>query len=232
MVEDIRRGACPECGGSRFATVRAAYQKSWSDDHADISGEDTWRILECRGCETVFLQKVSTFSEDLDVEVDPRTGETEWVVPEKIVHWPSVIQRSQPSWTVQLSFEDEDLGYLLDDLYSALEADLRVLAAIGVRTVFDRATELLCIDASLTFAAKLDKLVETGRIGSDERDLLDVLTDTGSAAAHRGWRPNPRQLSDMMDILESFLNRAFSLPAKSKRLRDNVPTRHTKKAAS
>jgi Domain of unknown function (DUF4145) len=63
-----------------------------------------------------------------------------------------------------------------------------VLAAIGLRTAFDRASELLGIDPNKTFAGKLSQLVVDGHIGSTEKASLDVLTDAGGAAAHRGWK--------------------------------------------
>jgi hypothetical protein len=44
---------------------------------------------------------------------------------------------------------DPDLGGLLTEMYAALNNDLRVLAAIGARTAFDRSSELLGVDASL-----------------------------------------------------------------------------------
>jgi hypothetical protein len=85
---------------------------------------------------------------------------------------------------------------LLTSVYTALDNDLRVLAAIGLRTAFDRASELLSVDPEKTFADKLSQLMANGDIGSTEKESLDVLTDAGGAAAHRGWKPNPKQLDN------------------------------------
>ena len=92
-----------------------------------------------------------------------------------------------------------------------------------MRTSFDRASELLGIDPANTFAEKLNELTKSGRIGTTERDNLDALTDAGSAAAHRGWRPTLRQLDTMMSILEAFLYRTFVLEEEVKRLKPAIP---------
>ena len=58
-------------------------------------------------------------------------------------------------------------------------------AAIGARTAFDRATEKLGIEPSLTFAEKLEKAKSDGLVGTNERNALEVMISAGSAAAHR-----------------------------------------------
>jgi hypothetical protein len=106
---------------------------------------------------------------------------------------------------------------------------INVLSAIGIRTVFDRASELLGVEPNKGFAQKLDDLLAQGKIGVDEKATLNVLTDAGSAAAHRGWRPTPEELGTMISIIEAFLYRTFLLGEDAKRLRDAIPSRPSKK---
>jgi hypothetical protein len=87
-----------------------------------------------------------------------------------------------------------------------------------LRTAFDRASELLGVDPAKKFAEKLTDLVSCGNIGSSEKDTLDTLTDAAGAAAHRGWKPNPKELNTMMDIIEAFLYRTFILADAAKSL--------------
>jgi len=108
-------------------------------------------------------------------------------------------------------------------MYTALSNDLRVLAAIGARTAFDRSSERLGVATTLTFAKELDRLVEMGKISKDERDTLGVLVDAGNAAAHRAWRPKPKELSTMIDVVEAFLHRAFILGDGIQNLKAAVP---------
>jgi hypothetical protein len=101
--------------------------------------------------------------------------------------------------------------------------DLRVLAAIGARTAFDRSSELLKVDPALGFNEKLDQLHNMGKVSKSERDTLEILVDAGSAAAHRGWPPKPEELNTMMTIVEAFLHRAFILDDGIRKLKAAVP---------
>ena len=127
------------------------------------------------------------------------------------MYWPAPVSRQRPHWLEKIEEVDRDLGRLLEEMYVALDNDLRVLAAIAARTVFDSASELLRVDPAMRFEEKLDRLGADGRISLDEKNILQVLVDAGSAAAHRGWRPKADELSTMVDVVESFLHRSFVL---------------------
>lgn len=109
-------------------------------------------------------------------------------------------------------------------MYDALNNDLTVLATIGMRTIFECASELLGV-VEFTFDAKLDKLKELGKLGSNEREMLNVLTEAGNAAVHRGWKPNSEQLETMANIVEAFLHRNFVLEEAAKLLKAKIPPR-------
>ena len=167
-------------------------------------------------------------SEDFDHEHNPSTGEWETVAHEKVTFWPPAAKRRKPEWADEIGFEDRVLGSLFDDVYTALSNNLGVLAAIGMRTVFDRASELLEIDPGKPFKQKLDDLKAKDHITEREVTVLTALIDAGSAAAHRGWQPKPKQLHAMMTILEAFLHRAFLLEEIGAELGQGVPQRTTK----
>jgi hypothetical protein len=104
---------------------------------------------------------------------------------------------------------DEALDKFYSELYTALNSDLVVLSTIGVRTVLERAAEILGIPGALP--AKLQGLLEQGFIGSTERELLSIVKEAGNAAAHRAWRPSIRELNTIVDVLDQFLHRTFVL---------------------
>ena len=54
-------------------------------------------------------------------------------------------------------------------------------------------------------------MVDASYISEMEKDILEAMTDAGSAAAHRGYAPSNKQLSSIMDILENYLHRSFIL---------------------
>ena len=146
-------------------------------------------------------------------------------MPHKINHYPAPSKREPPEWLYYLDIVDRELGSLFGDIYGALNAELRVPAAIAARTVFDRASELLGVDPAISFAEKLEALQTQGKISTDEKDVLSILTDAGSAAAHRGWRPKPQELDTMILIVENFLHRTFIIGDAAKRLKESVPVK-------
>jgi hypothetical protein len=215
-MSKIVKGHCPNCGPGILADVAAEFEDAWDDEEAGISGHGDYRILQCRGCTRIYFQTLSFSSED-----DPSDGPT-------IVHWPPPEKRKQPRWLWSLIGEDTQLWNLLTQTYLAFNNDAPILAAIGLRTVFDRSSELLGVDQSKSFAKKLDELQKNGKIGADERDVLDALTDAGSAAAHRGWNPTEQQLETMFDIVESFIHRSFFIRHAAQELKTRVPRRSTR----
>jgi hypothetical protein len=216
---------CPKCGPDRWADIKARYHVH--DDHSDsIVWTDTkYYILQCPACEAVYFLSDQLFSEDVSQGYNLHTGEEEEEYDHKIEQWPSPSQRERPQWLWEIRLYDEQLHELLFDTYKALDNDLRVFAAIGIRTTFDRASELLGIDPAKRFDEKLLDLFDQGRIGKDEQHMLDALTDAGNAAAHRGWAPTPEQLDVMMASIEGFIFRTFILGDQAKKLKEAVPPR-------
>ena len=216
---------CPECGPNRWANVVANFARRQDDDESGTWLHTDFRILQCPACEAVYFQRDSVFSEDEYYYNHPITGEVEGDYRHTIEQWPSrqISRRERPGWVEKLAFVDTDLMLLIESVYKALEGELDVLTAIGIRTVFDRASELLEIDPAKSFNEKLDDLLSSGKIGRDERDILDILTDAGSAAAHRGWRPTSEELDTMLSSIEGFLQRNFVLGDAVKKLKARVP---------
>lgn len=222
---------CKNCGPNRWATVLAGHSFHQGDDDSGIWGKTTYRILQCPACDEVFFQTDTIFSEDYEVSSHPITGEPEYELSHTLEHWPPIekVRRAKPPWFDKLSLIDSDLYSLFSSVYVASDQEIDVLAAIGVRTVFDRASELLGVDPGKNFGEKLSDLMSAGKIGSDDKVILSVLTDAGSAAAHRGWKPTQGQMDTMISIIEGFLYRTFLLGQDAKRLRAKIPRRPKRK---
>ena len=213
----IVKAECPSCGKGRRAAVHGVVEERWEDEH--LWQHTQHRLLQCQGCEKIYYQQESQFSEDCEMT------EEGWDVPSTFRYWPKLSTHKQPDWKNKLGKVDEVLSSLLDDVYTAHDHELAVLTAIGMRTAFDRATSLVRIDPELSFNKKLDQLMHDGRIGKDERQALDALTDAGNAAAHRAWRPSAEQLTTMLLVLEGFLHRTFVYGADAQKLKHAVPPR-------
>jgi hypothetical protein len=98
--------------------VIAKEERHWSDDEAQIDGNDTWSIVECRGCRNVTFVHTHWFSEDWQIGDEG---------PEPIVHrdlYPPLPPRPLPEWAselwLSLTHENQWLVKLHRDIYAAL----------------------------------------------------------------------------------------------------------------
>jgi hypothetical protein len=219
----VCKGHCPKCGADRHAEIVASHEEHSKYNEGLIWTNETFNILKCRGCGEIYVQRQYQFSEDEEYDCDPRTGEFVTTIEPHITYWPAPARRNRPDWLNQLP--DDALRELLYEVYGALDADHRVLAAIGTRTALDRAMTLKGATEVLGFGEKLGELKAAGVISQQEKELLTTLTDAGSAAAHRGWRPEPNMLDTIMDGTEAFLQRALILGAAIDAIKKDVPPR-------
>ena len=159
----IIRGHCPNCGSDRKALVRCKHVVHSTDEDDGTLASDTGMILECCGCERVYFRRDRWFSEWETIGEHPITGEPRLEGGTETVYWPPPVSRRRPNWLHRIQESERDLGKLLEELYAALDNDLRVLAAVAVRTVFDRASELLQVDPAIKFDEKLKNLQAAGK---------------------------------------------------------------------
>ncbi len=219
-------GDCPDCGKDRWANVLGEKLVAWNDDDAGVWSKDTHRLLECAGCKRPYYQRISLFSENVEYE-GPNNEPV--VIPTK-TYFPSLSKRARPDWLFGMIFDvDNDLVELFGNLYTALDHDLTVLAASGIRTTFDLATTKLGIDPALTFEEKIEGLKAQGRIGQYEREDLAAMVDAASAAMHRGWKPSPEEIDTMMTTLERFIHHSFMLKDRAAKLKEKVPPKPKRK---
>ncbi|MER8762637.1 MULTISPECIES: DUF4145 domain-containing protein [unclassified Mesorhizobium] len=234
---------CSNCRGDRNCDVAGYHSERGEDGGGNYQWHTGWYLLVCCGCEHVFAQSISTDSESYYYDYNSQ-GEQEAVHEETIRTWPAKFKRERPEWFIVNGIATDIEGVVLLDqslseLYGALDHDLKMLAAIGVRTSFDIAAEILGIDAGLPFQQKLDNMVTRKLIKDSEREHLDVLIDAGSASAHRGWRPSVDDLDVLMDTLEGFIYDSFVVPTRKKaaaakiaRMKAKVPPRPKKAKAT
>ena len=106
---------------------------------------------------------------------NPHTGEPEREGGTQTTYWPAPVHRKPPEWLNEITLHDRTLATVLSEMYTALNNDLRILAAIGARTTFDRASHLLGVDSNLSFDRKLDSLVALGKVSTNtERNTASI----------------------------------------------------------
>lgn len=211
---------CNECGPDRNATQRASYAVQGND--GPISWSDSYDVLECNGCSTLSVRHCIWFSEWDEIDHDPLTGDMRMVPGIRTTYWPPPTTRKKPSWADEI--DDEVMREVFEEVYAALNAGLMVLSSIGTRTLLDRAMTLQIGDKG-GFARKLQFMQEEGYIGETEKDILDAMTDAGSASAHRGHKPSVQHLNTIIDTVENFIHRLFILQAGAEGVKAATPSR-------
>jgi uncharacterized Zn finger protein len=64
MTEKIK-GTCPVCGPNRNAVIMLAHKELHVEGAEGMFSDLNFRIFKCNGCDEVYFQKVSEFSEDM-----------------------------------------------------------------------------------------------------------------------------------------------------------------------
>ncbi|MFC0385136.1 DUF4145 domain-containing protein [Muricoccus vinaceus] len=187
-------------------------------------GRTDWYILQCKECDYVFAQTDDTWSEAYSHHDED--GQEHYELEHMYDYWPALSKRDKPEWIGDNSIsgvKDVDaLHTAMMELYGALNSNLPMLSAIGIRTCFDVASELLEVDPALTFVEKLDALMEAKHIREVDRKRLEVAVEAGNASAHRGWKPTANDLATTMTILEHFIFDAFVQPNRRKKLDEDA----------
>jgi hypothetical protein len=102
-IDEIIQAHCPSCGPRRKAYLLRRYVggPDYGDEN-DSGDEDTiddYRILQCRGCDAIYVQRV-TFTYDLQNvgpdDVDPKTGEYNPMFDATTTYWPAPSRRKPP----------------------------------------------------------------------------------------------------------------------------------------
>lgn len=151
----------------------------------------TWRMLECRGCEAITLRQTEWCSEDDPTTIRPST------------FYPPRLSRRKPSWMERAGLPIE-YSCLLDEVYVALHADSRRLAAMGARALIDEVIRRQVGDQG-DFKNGLDELVKKGFLSTHNRELINAAVDAGHASAHRSFQPSTTDINTVIDIVENLI---------------------------
>ncbi|MBP1626441.1 MAG: hypothetical protein H6Q00_916 [Holophagaceae bacterium] len=208
---------CNACGQeTKHAKLMVVDRRRAEDvDEFTIEFGTQWIVMQCAGCEEVFLSKQDWCSEDGTDNHGQR-------VPREKVYFPPRSSRRKPDWMERLSMSEADQG-LLDEIYIALHADSRRLAVMGARALIDAFIQRKVGDQN-TFKAGLDALVREKFLGEKQRELLEVAVDVGSASGHRSHNPDQHSVATVMDIVENLIHDELLREEKDE-LRSKTPTR-------
>lgn len=223
--ELIEKAHCPTCDREQNCNLHGRVDKPWRWEDREghsIVGGDIYSLFECRGCESVFMEKSSWDENDIDQWYDD-AGEAQSEANHTKTTLPPPPARARPDWLDKIGKLDPTLFHILDETYRCFDEKCYTLAAIGLRTALDSCVTTVKIDPAKSFQEKLKELLGQGFIGETEHRILTVLTDAGSAAAHRAWSPNGEQTTHLLDVLENFIHRVLVNGQKALEMRDGIP---------
>ncbi|MGV1873619.1 DUF4145 domain-containing protein [Agrobacterium rosae] len=232
VTPEPTKADCPFCNGKRSCRLRGEAKTTYRYDHGggnETNGGATYSLLQCLGCDGVFYEDKSWSDQHEDVEYGP-DGQHYWVPIYEYDIYPKPDSQIRPKWFEELSSKDWQLHRILYEVYNAIDQGSHILAAVGLRTTLDRATEKIGIDPAITFEEKLDALISLGLVGNTERAILEVIIDAGSAAAHRGWQPNRVSVLKLLTAVEAFLHRAFIVGDDALSVKASIPQKPTRRA--
>jgi len=173
---------CNQCGNKTKHLVVATRKHHGSEPHDeqyDISWSTIYDVFECCGCEEVSLRRRFYFSEWNPGDVE-------------ITYYPPRIGRRLPPWKNDLP---DEMVSLLEEVYTALQADSRSLAMMGARALIDMVILKEVGDVG-SFAQKLAALQKGGFLSDKNRELLDAALDVGNAASHCGHCPESKHVKN------------------------------------
>jgi len=196
---------------------------AWEDDVHPIYGSYDHHLLQCNGCSTVFYHLNEHFSEH--TSHDYKDGELVETPIDMITTYPVFDCIPTPSWIPKLESVDYQLFQIFNEMYAAYKSDHLILASIGLRTIFDRTTEILQIHPSLHLDEKIKQLKTEGFIGETEASILSTVVDAGSAAAHRGWSPMKREFEQLLNSTEHFVQRTVLSIKSTTHIVEKIPSR-------
>ena len=212
-LPEIDRSYCNACGQKTKHVVIA--KRTVVSDQTEYEGKtiviagDAYRMLECQGCESVSLEH-QMLDEPNDID-------------ETVLYPPRVFRRP-PKWVQHLPIP---IRGLLEEVYVALQNNSRRLAMMGSRALVDLVILDTVGDVG-TFEEKLEALEKKGTVSSKGREILVAALDAGSAAVHRGYLPQPHEMTAVMDIVENLLQATYHLEGLADRLRKATPPRKPK----
>lgn len=210
--EKKERIHCNSCGQKTIHRVIKEYTQKNSEDVSE--GEDfvSWKIVytmfECCGCCNVTLRRQSWCSEWDETEVK---------------FYPPPIGRSLPRWHNNLPLE---LMSLMEEVYTALQANSKRLVLMGARALVDLFMNDKVGDIG-GFDQKLKELEKQGLISKTNMDILYAALEAGHAVIHRGFNPKKETVEQVMDIVENLLQ-TYVLDEAADDLKKSTPERKKK----
>lgn len=213
---------CNTCSGQKKHDVLCHEEVKWSEEidrHFTIGGSNVYDLFKCCGCESIVLRHKSWHSED----VDPETGEPEVYTR----YYPPPTFRKLPRWVSDFfpfTEPGESISELMHEINVALQNDAPRLATMGIRALL----EIVMIDKvgdKGNFSANLRAFRESGYISPKQEEVIKPILEAGHAAMHRAYKPDRKDVVQLMDVTESIIETIYINESKLHTISQKIPAR-------
>jgi hypothetical protein len=209
---------CNTCGGDREHVVIHEESETWSDDRYDVDGGTTYQMVKCGGCGTFSMRRETWCSEWTDDHGRPEG---------KVDYFPPRLFRKIPAWHADLQTylpAEKTISDLLQEIYVALQNDLRRLAAMGIRSLLEHMMIDKVSDQG-SFKKNITKFKDSGFISSVQMNFIETALEAGHASIHRDFKPTVAVLISLIDISESLVQVLYIQEHQAAAIKATVPQR-------
>jgi hypothetical protein len=218
-MSDIVQVHCNRCLGDRKHRVLFSKRNDWTDDDTDISGGETWILSQCKGCNSICLQREHWCSDDTDINGHPIISG---------VLFPPMVTRQQPIWRrhfLETNSKLLEINLLLDEIYEALGVAAYRLSTIGIRALVEK----IMIDEvgdGGTIAGNMRAFFTAGFVAPTQQDAFEkTLINAGNAAMHRGFKPDADTVNKLLDMVEAVIYSIHYEPMVANQVNRVIPPR-------
>ncbi|PTR33030.1 uncharacterized protein DUF4145 [Luteibacter sp. OK325] len=208
---------CNKCGGETRHSVLHKYASEFEDPETRLREAHNYKMLACRGCESVSLKHSVRYQEEFD-------GETRY--------YPPHVYRKPPAWLWRVrdghGKDGKYVNTLLVQIYEALAVDAFAVAAMGVRALLEYLMVSKVGDQG-SFQKNLKAFHEEGHVTARERERLEKTLDVGSAAIHRAYLPEHADAMVLLDIAEHAIVSMYLHDEAVNNVAQKVPVRQARK---
>lgn len=185
----------------------------------EMHRHEHYMVVTCQGCQEIHFLKVRMGSEDM---VWLMGYEHPFDSPDlQSSYPPRNFIRAEPEWVAQL---DPNLNDLMNQTYMALHVGADRLVAMGTRAALEYTIIDKCGDEG-TFRKNVSQFKKEGYLPQANCDAVIAALDVGSAAIHRGYKPDLEAIVDVFEIVESVIHSVYIVPNAGARRSETTPRR-------
>lgn len=213
---------CPYCDKTTKCLIVAVESaREYAD--TDPIGLNHYLLLQCQGCEDFFFLHV------YDDHTNFETERTRTIYPpsksERFKHHKPNPKFSGLFW---LNTDNEFVANLYSQVSKALNQEMVIVAALGMRTLVDAASIKSCNgNVNDNFTKHIKDLVNNGILPTSQQPLFMKIKDICDGATHRLATPSISELAVCMQAVDHLLESIYIQPHRAQTIEkiSKVPPR-------